>query len=77
MIKLPPLPLHPDPHTYQWSQREIDAIRTAQREAMRAALEAAAKVCESQDDVGSVNQQWMRERCAFAIRALRIEGETT
>jgi hypothetical protein len=91
MIKLPPLPMHPEPHTYIWSQREIDAIRTSQREAMRAALEAAAKVCDAEADdadskkrkpfltlSGATLYDGMRggaTNCASAIRALRIEGE--
>lgn len=32
--------------------------------------EQCAKVCEEQNPIGSVNQEWMQERCATAIRAL-------
>jgi hypothetical protein len=48
MIKLPALPMHPDPHTYRWSEIERIIMRVMQIAAARAALEAAAKVCEEQ-----------------------------
>ena len=31
--------------------------------------EECAKVCEALDTTGSINAEWMRERCAAAIRA--------
>jgi hypothetical protein len=65
MIKLPPLPGHPDPHTYQWTELERIIMRVMQIAAARTALEAAAEVC----DAGATN-------CASAIRAIKIEGET-
>ena len=51
MIKLPELPMHPDPHTYRWSKIERITMRVMQIAAARAALEAAAKVCEEQMEI--------------------------
>jgi|LakMenEpi03Aug12_release.lakeMendotaPanAssembly.Ray.scaffolds.fasta_scaffold1326691_2 hypothetical protein len=93
MIKLPPLPLHPDPHTYQWSEIERITMRVLQIAAARAALEAAAQVC----DAIAINADTEERReyltphgaavyggmyggainCAGGVRALKIEGETT
>jgi hypothetical protein len=50
MIKLPPLPMHPDPHTYQWTEREritiieyAAAVSAADCAALREALQYAVK----------------------------------
>jgi hypothetical protein len=91
MINLPPLPLHPDPHTYQWSEIERITMRVMQIAAARAALEAAAQVCDAEaEDAASERRKpfltlsgatlydGMRggaTNCAAAIRALKIEGE--
>jgi hypothetical protein len=50
MIKLPPLPMHPDPHTYRWTELERITMRVMQIASARAALEAAAEVCKEQMD---------------------------
>lgn len=92
MIKLPALPLHPDPHTYQWTERERITMRMMQIAAARAALEAAAQVCDAEaTDAASDGRkpflilsgaklyQGMHDGatlCAAAIRAMKIEGET-
>lgn len=68
MIKLPPLPGHPDPHTYRWTDAEVATMRVMQIEAARAALEAAAQ---------AVSDGYLGVICAGGIRALKIEGETT
>jgi hypothetical protein len=73
MIKLPRIPDHLNA---QWPYLPHQ-LRARDIEVARAVLEAAAEVVAAQPDTGSINQQWMRERCAVAIRALRIEGETT
>lgn len=75
MIKLPPMMSHPECHTYVWTDQEKAAIRARDIEVARLVLEAAAKVCEVQSDTGSINQQWMRERCAEAIRNLEISHD--
>jgi hypothetical protein len=92
MIKLPPLPLHPDPHTYQWSEIERITMRVLQIAAARAALEAAAQVCDAEaEDAASERRKPLltpagttlyegmyggATNCAAIIRAMKIEGET-
>ena len=66
-IKPPALPETRFPHgRHNLSAQEVRAI---QREAMRAALEAAAKFCDT---------RWAADEYLWPedIRALRIEGET-
>jgi len=91
MIKLPPLPGHPDPHTYRWSKIERITMRVMQIAAARAALEGAAKVCDAEaEDAASERRKPLltpagtalyegmwggATNCAAAIRALKIEGE--
>jgi Xaa-Pro aminopeptidase len=83
MMKLPPLPGHPNPYTYRWTDAEIATMRVMQIAAARAALEAAAKVCEQPVDEIQITDTdshtvYMDGRdCAEELRALRIEGETT
>jgi hypothetical protein len=83
MMKLPELPMHPDPHTYRWTDAEIATMRVMQIAAARTALEVVAKVCEAtylgqRDGVYvAIPQCDGPDACAAAIRALRIEGETT
>lgn len=71
MIKLPPLPGYPDPHTNQWTELERITLRVIQIEAARAALEAAAAAV-SDGYLGRIDPV-----CAAIIRALKIEGELT
>jgi hypothetical protein len=93
MMKLPELPMHPDPHTYRWTERERIIMRVLQIAAARAALEAAAQVCDAEaEDAASERRKPLltpagtalyegmwggATNCASAIRALKIEGETT
>lgn len=70
-IPLPPLP-EPDCQGIYFDGHSPETIRTRDIEVVRVVLEAAALVCEVQSDTGSINQQWMRERCAAAIRALEV-----
>ena len=82
MIKLPPLPRHPDPHTYQWTDAEVLTMKAIQIEAARAALRHAAQLCEAlwpemHKYWGGRQARAACEDCAVAIRALKIEGETT
>ena len=53
MIKLPPLPGHPDPHTYRWTDAEIATMReyaaavsAADNVALREIVEGAAAADE-------------------------------
>ena len=61
-----------DYHIDGYGQRAytVEAFNTAIAAARVAALEEAAKVCEAQNPTGSINQEWMMERCSGAIRAL-------
>ena len=49
----------------------LEQLTTAIAAARVKALEDAAVVCAAQNPTGSVNQEWMQERCADAIRALK------
>ena len=53
-IPLPTLPSHPE-HCQSWTHMESRAIRKIQREAMRVAIEAAAKVCRDFDATDSLS----------------------
>jgi hypothetical protein len=93
MIKRPPLPGHPNPYTYRWTDAEIATMRVMQIAAARAALEAAAQVCDAgAEDAASERRKPLltpagitlyegmhggATNCAAAIRAMKIEGETT
>jgi len=53
MIKLPELPMHPDPHTYRWTEREritiieyAAAVSAADNAALREVVEGAAAADE-------------------------------
>ena len=72
---MPPLPHHPEPRIMRWAWTELEeaAIRKAQADAARAALEQAAKVVEpSNADRPDDWTEYARTRaeCADAIRAL-------
>lgn len=68
-IKLPPIP-----PVAEWPLFP-DALRARDIEVAKVVLEAAAKACEVQNPTGSINQEWMRERCANAIRALDVSHD--
>lgn len=58
--KLPPLPIHPEPHTYRWTEHELRAIEQYGAECRRAALDEAARFIERTYGINAV-----------AIRALK------
>jgi hypothetical protein len=73
-IPLPKLPTPDEPYglgLYRHSPEQIQAI---QREAMRAALEAAAKVCDDLHSKDTMTNYF--KVAARELRQLRIEGET-
>lgn len=47
-MSLPPTPHHPEPWALKWSQLEVTAISEYGALCRKAALEEAAKFCESQ-----------------------------
>jgi len=51
------------------SEQDFLVLETFANLVAAAEREECAKVCEAQDATGSINQEWMRERCATAIRA--------
>jgi len=61
-MKLPTLPT-PKFNQHLYTAEEVLAFQAA-------TVEACAAVCEHQNHTGSINQEWMRERCAEAIRSL-------
>lgn len=46
MTKLPPLPGHPEPHTYRWTNEEIEAIKAYGQQCRDAALTEALTIIE-------------------------------
>ena len=47
---LPPLPTHPEPHTYRWTELELRAIEQYGAECRRAALDEAARWFTDEDN---------------------------
>lgn len=47
-MRLPPVPYHPEIHTYTWTKLEIESIEAYGALCRKQALEEAAKFCESQ-----------------------------
>lgn len=48
--KLPPLPSHPEPHTYRWTDAELRVIAAYGAECRRLALEVAAQWFLNEDN---------------------------
>jgi len=71
-IKLPPLPRHPEPHTYQWTELELEELRALQLATTRAVQDACAMAC---DEWSKANHVYVNGalRCAHDIRALEFE----
>ena len=70
---LPPLPGHPEPHTYKWTALEVEAIEAWGAEVRRQALKDAMRLCMVQADrwPGSVEKSCAAKECAAAIGALK------
>lgn len=61
MSNLPPLPGHPEPHTYCWTSEEIAAIKKYGQQCHDAALDEAAEHM----------RQWDFEGLAVEIEGLK------
>lgn len=81
-IPLPPLPMHPEPHTYTWTALEAAAIeryRLAVAQAVREACERVAfqmplqTTPEGNEYRASDDCKALAWDIAHAIRALKIE----
>ena len=70
MIRLPKLPTG---HVDEWIEIDHAELQRIQREAMRAGIEAAAKVLDKLDAADRVSNY--HAYAALQVRALRIEGE--
>jgi len=68
---LPPLPHHPEPHTYQWTALELEAIAKWGAEVRRQALKDAAQTAGPED---SYQDEWFKAKADAVRRILALPG---
>ena len=68
---LPPLPGHPEPHTYTWTALELEAIQEWGAVVRRRALKDAAQVAGPDD---SYQDEWFKAKADAVRRILALPG---
>ena len=68
---LPPLPGHPEPHTYQWTKLELQAIENWGNEVRRQALKDAAQAAGPDD---SFQDEWFKAKADAVARIRALPG---